>query len=101
MKPPRIISDDRVLVIKPIPGQDVKDSRGIIDRRLFTGENNLRIVRDPLDDLWYFKYDYGAVPPVIRSQKFTGFSKAYKYVERYLTKRGLQILEVKDNAANA
>ena len=57
-------STDRVLVLREIPGQKVRATSGLVDPRLFKGENALHVFMDPATCLWYFKYDF-VIPRVI------------------------------------
>lgn len=91
---PKVLLDDRILVIRPIPGKPVKSSTGLIDNRIFTEGNNLRGIRVGDTSLWTFKYGKGALPPVLQGQKFTSFDSLVKYAQNYLKKRNLEIVEV-------
>lgn len=91
---PKVRSDDCILVIKPIEGKPVKSSTGLIDNRIFTEGNNLRVVRVGDTSLWTFKYSKGALPPVLQGQRFTSFNSAKSYAQNYLNKRNLEIVNV-------
>lgn len=88
-------SSDRILILRPIEGKYTKNSSGDTDTRLFRGENNLHVIMDPANCLWYFKYDTGAVPGAL-NQRYTSFREAYVHAEGYFKKRNVQIVEVKD-----
>lgn len=94
----RLHSDDRILVLKPIEGQLVKNTIGLTDTRLFKGGNTLHAIRDPLSNLWYLKYQSGIIPEALK-QRFTKFSELVKFTEGYYNKRGLKIEEVVDQYA--
>lgn len=88
--------DDRELVVRPIEGKTPLASSGLLDPRVFSGEGNtLHAVKDQFDGLWKLKYVHGLIPMELR-QKFTTFSKLYDFVQFYLRKRNLQIVEVID-----
>lgn len=89
--------NDRVFVLEPIDGTHPVDVRGMIDKRLFSGENRMHAVRDEGSfNLWYFKYDAGALPQALSGQRFTKFDEATKYLERYFSRRNIKIKEVVD-----
>lgn len=85
----------RQLVIRPIEGLATKSSTGLVDPRLFTGENTLQCIMDPVNCMWYFKMQQGGLPEALKT-KFTNFSRAYKAAESYYATRNLQIVEVRD-----
>ncbi len=86
---------DRILVLKIIDGEKAKTSTGLMDKKLFTGENKLHLVQDQRNCLWYFKYESGGLPPPLK-QKFTTFPIAMDYVTKYLKGRNIEIAEVID-----
>lgn len=88
-------SPDRVLTIKIIDGTKPKTSTGLIDSRLFNGQNNLHAVQNPETTLWVIKYDAGVLPPQLK-QSFTSFKKLMQYTEVYLKGRNLEVTEIKD-----
>lgn len=87
-------SDDRIFVLRPKEGGS-KATIGIVDHRLFKGENNLHAIRDPETALWYMRYDKGTLPPVLKGQ-FTNFKDLYKLAETYFKSRNVEIIEVQD-----
>lgn len=88
-------STDRILVLKPIEGEKVKSSKGLIDPRLFTGENELHAIQDRQTTLWYFKYRMGGLPEALK-QQFTNFPKLLTFATGYFKNRGVEIKEVLD-----
>lgn len=89
-------SPDRVLVLKPIEGtRGAKNTSGVIDTRLFTGDNQLHAIMNQQTSLWKLKYDQGTVPPPLQCE-FTSFGKLKEYTEAYFKKRNIEIAEVKD-----
>lgn len=91
----QIRSSDRVFVMAPIDGKAPKDSLGLTDPRLLTGENRLHAIKDPETCLWYFKYEDGGIPERLKCM-FTGFKDAKKYAEMYYNTRNIKITEVLD-----
>lgn len=89
----KTMSDNRVLVLKQIEGETVKNSAGITDSRLFNGGNSLRAVKDPQYDLWMLKYTAGLHPV---KERFTTFAKLMEFAQKYYKDRGVQIVEVLD-----
>lgn len=92
-RPSKNYSPDRVLVLKAKEGMSPKSSSGLIDKRLFTGENNIHAVMDPEYGHWYVKYDAGTVPTPLQ-QRWTSFSKLYEFVKGYYSQRNIEIKEV-------
>jgi len=90
-----IRNDEVILVIKPRDGEKALSSTGLVDTRIFTGKNNVKLVKDPQFGHWRIKYDFGAVPPVF-NQQFTSFPKALAFAKEYFATRNCEIVEVKD-----
>lgn len=88
-------SPDRILVLKVKDGKAPIASTGLIDKRLFTGENNLHAIMDMQTCLWTVKYDNGGLPEPLK-QQFTSFSSLLKHTRAYFHKRNVEIVEVKD-----
>lgn len=88
-------SNDRILKLRPIDGKAPKNSMGLTDNRLFTGENNLHCLLEPNADLWTFKMEMGGVPGPLK-QKFTKFSSALEHAKKYYASRNVEIYEVID-----
>jgi hypothetical protein len=96
-KKTKMSGNDRVFVLKQIEGKDPVDTRGLFDKRLFTGENKLHAIRDEMSTwLWYFKYDTGILPEYLRGRRYTKFNEAVKDVEKYFNSRNIKIEEVID-----
>lgn len=85
-------SNNRVLKLAPIGGRPL-NSAGILDMRLFKGENNLHAVRDPETSLWSMYYDSGILPAVLKV-KFSSFNKLQSYLTSYLKSRNVFISEI-------
>lgn len=89
---------DRILFLSKINGKGTIGSTGLIDNRLFTGENKLHAMMNP-SGLWELKYDSGSLPEFLR-QQFTSFSILLREVKQYFYKRNIEIKEIKNAAAN-
>lgn len=94
--PSNVRSDDRILVIRPVEGKDPLSSKGLTDKRLWTGENKVHAILDPMTMLWCIRYEIGAPPPAVRDQNFTSFRALMIYIKDYFEKRNLEIVEVID-----
>lgn len=86
-------ASDRVLVLKVIDGLKAKSSLGVVDPRLFNGENNLHLVMNTENSLWGFKYDRGNIPGAL-NQQFTSVERALQCATTYLKDRNIEIIEV-------
>jgi len=84
--------DEKILVLKVIDGTKPKTSMGMVDPRVFSGDNKIWAKQGP-DLLWAISYDKGIMPPGLH-QKFTTFSKLKAFAENYFKKRNLEIIEV-------
>lgn len=88
-------NSDVILVLKVLPGKKPISTIGLLDPRLFSGENKLHAIMDPQHSLWYFKYDAGILPEPLR-QRFTSFTKIIDYAKSYFARRNIQIVEIID-----
>jgi hypothetical protein len=86
---------DRVLVLRPKAGEEAKSSKGMVDPRLFNGENKLHVTMDGQRLLWSFKYEHGGVPEALK-QSFTNFPLAFEHAKRYFENRGIEIVDIQD-----
>lgn len=87
---------DRVLSLKTVDGKQPKNSTGMIDPRLFTGDQQLHLIMDSNSGLWSFRYSKNALLPEPLQGTFTSFKKGYEQAEQYYLKRNVQIVEIKD-----
>lgn len=85
---------DIVLVLEPIDGAPLS-AAGLVDKRLFTGENRLHAIMDTQTCLYYLKYDSGIVPEPLR-QRFTSLKKLLDFVTGYFERRKIRIKEILD-----
>jgi hypothetical protein len=89
-------STDRVLSVEPIDGKAPLSSLGMVDHRLFTGEQKLHLKMDPQTCLWYFQYANNGLLPEPLKGRFTGFKAGLKFAEEYFKKRNIKVTQVKD-----
>lgn len=93
---PQVRSTDRVLALEVIDGLAPKSSTGLLDTRLFTGEQKLHLKMDPQTCLWYFQYSSNGLLPEALKGRYTGFKAATKFAENYFKSRNVRIKEIKD-----
>lgn len=91
----KLRSDVRVFVLSLIDAKAPLTNLGLVDKRLFSGENKLRAIKDPQFGLWTLKYDSGILPEALK-QQFTSFKVLLKFVTEYFTKRNIKVEEVID-----
>lgn len=92
----RIRSPDRILKLEVIDGTKPKNSHGMVDSRLFQGdENRIHIVMDLETSLWSIRYDKGNISPALSGQ-YTGFKQAFDHVKKYFETRNIRITQVID-----
>ncbi len=87
--------DDIILELKPIEGKEPMNSQGVMDKRLFKGENKLHVFRDEYKGLWRLKLDDGSLPMPLQ-QHFTRYDLAKQAAEEYYGKRNVEISKVID-----
>ena len=88
---------DRVLVLRPIDGKPYTTG-GLLDPRIFKGENKLHAMMDLQTSLWYLKYDMGVIPQPLQ-QRFTSLRRCLEYTRAYFLSRNIEIIEVIDYRA--
>jgi len=91
--PTKMVGNDRILSLRPIEGKSSVATNGLIDKRLFTGDNKLHAIRGPNDSMWHLRYDSGIVPAALQ-QKFTSFNILFKLVTEYFNKRNIEVKEI-------
>lgn len=91
----KLRSDDRIFKLVRVDDKAPLTSLGLVDKRLFTGENKLHAIKDGQTSLWSLKYDQGNVPEFLR-QQFTSFKLLLKVVGDYFMKRNIKIEEIID-----
>lgn len=89
-------SHDRVLKLEVIDGKKAKSSTGLLDPRLFTGDQNIHLIMDIQTNLWSFRYSNNGLLPEPLKGQFTSFSKGYDHARNYFEKRNVKITEVID-----
>ncbi len=93
---PQVRSTDRVLALEIMDGLAPKSSTGLLDTRLFTGEQKLHLKMDPQTCLWYFQYSSNGILPEALKGRYTGFKPAIRFAENYFKTRNVRIKEIKD-----
>lgn len=90
----KMLADDRILVLEVGEGGP-KSSSGIVDHRLFNGDNKLHAIFDRHFSQWYLKYDSGKIPPQL-DQRWTSFPRLLEAATAYFNKRNVKVKEVID-----
>ena len=85
---------DRLILLEPMEG-GAKNTKGMVDNRLFTGENKLHAKLDPTNCQWYLQYDSALIPESLRG-RWTSFNKLKEHVEQYFHKRNVKIKAIQD-----
>lgn len=87
-------SKDRLLTLRIADNKAPLNSTGLVDKRLFSGDNKLHAIADLQTGLWSFRYERGGLPPALLDHKFTSFTSLFKYAKEYFIKRNIEITEV-------
>lgn len=89
----KMISGNRTLVLRVMEGKKAMSSSGVVDPRLFTGENHLHAVFDELTGMWNMKYETGGLPGALQ-QKFVEFNDLLEMATKYYKARNIEIVDV-------
>jgi len=89
----KLAKTDRTFQLIITDGEKPKSSTGMVDPRLFTGENSLHIKKDIETNFWHFTYDKGLPPKDLRCM-FTSFPAALRHAQEYYVHRNLSIKEI-------
>lgn len=92
----KLRSSDRIMSLSVIDSKAPLNSLGLIDKRLFSGEQKLHAKMDPQTTFWSMQYENAGKLPIELDQKFTTFAALYKHAERYFLSRNVKIEEVID-----
>lgn len=84
----------RTLILRPMEGEKAKTTTGMVDSRLFKGENELYAVMDRQSNLWSFRYKIGGIPEQLKGS-WTRFQKAEEVAREYFKQRNIEIVEIK------
>lgn len=90
---PTLRGSDRIISLRQMKDKPPLDTAGMIDKRLFSGENKLHAIKDPIYDLWHLRFEQGTIPEELR-QSFTNFTILMKHAKAYYNKRNVEIFEV-------
>lgn len=88
-------SDHRVIGLKPMDGKKARDAAGMVDSRLFNGENKLHANYIDRTGMWKLHYDVGSLPGGLQ-MAFTTFSDLLTHVKNYFRKRNVEVTDVID-----
>jgi hypothetical protein len=89
----KMLSDDRVIVLRPIPGKDALTAQGGIDKKIFTGENKLHVTYNARSNSWSMHLDSGALPGGLQGT-WTTFKSITDHISAYYAKRNVEIAEI-------
>lgn len=89
----KMASTDRIFSLSLIDDKLPKNSIGMVDPRLFSGENKLHIKKDPETNFWSFSYERG-IPPRELQCVFTSATAAIRHAELYYRTRNLSLKEI-------
>lgn len=84
--------DDRIFTLKPMEGKKALAANGLVDQRLFTGENRIHVMQNE-SSLWFLRLDNGIVPPGI-NQLYTSSARAIETMKGYYARRNIAIQEI-------
>lgn len=90
-----LAKNDRVFKLTPRPGEKTLTDTGLVDTRLFKGENKLHAVMEPASCHWFMKYEKGGLPEPLKS-RYTSFPKLVEAAKQYFSGRGVDIEEIVD-----
>jgi hypothetical protein len=82
----------RTLSLKAMEG-GAKAYTGLVDKRLFTRENELYAIMDEASTLWHLKQNDGAVDPKLRDKQWTSFKALMNDVVPYYKNRNVEVSE--------
>ena len=83
----------RTLSLKPMQG-GAKDTTGLVDKRLFNGQNELYALMDTETCLWHLKQNDGSVDPKLRGKQWTSFKMLMNDVVPYYRNRNVEVTEI-------
>jgi len=83
------VSTDRILMLQP--SDTPRRVTGMVDKRLFTGDNKLHAIQDA--GLWFLRYEQGALPRPLQ-QRWTNFNQLMKFTTTYFNSRNVDVKEV-------
>jgi uncharacterized FlgJ-related protein len=94
MKTP-VKSDDRIIELGQIPGQEKITTNSMADPGLLKGTNKLHAVMNPQFGSWKLKYEKGDLPVSLKGN-YTTFNLAKEAAQRYFNNKGLEVVKVID-----
>lgn len=87
------MSEVKILSLTITPGTKPKNSNGLTEARIMSGDNKLQVIPDQTS-LWSFKYERGSLPPYLQEKKFTTFGQAFKFAYAYFAQRNILVEEI-------
>lgn len=87
------IGSDIVLKLKVIDGEKPLSSLGMVDKRLFTGDNKLHLKYNHQTHLYYYELDSGVLPQPLK-QNFTSMQFAIEFAKDYYARRNVEVYEI-------
>jgi hypothetical protein len=84
-------SSDRTFSLRVIDGKKPISSVGLVDTRLFTGENKLHAIQE--NGLWYLKYEQGGLQSALK-QKWVSFNSMLNDVKTFYARRNIEVKEI-------
>jgi hypothetical protein len=91
---------DRVFTLTPRPGEKTLTESGLVDNRLFKGENRLHAIMDSPTCHWFMKYEKGGLPEPLKG-RYTSFPKLVEAATHYFNSRGVDVKEILDENSDA
>lgn len=88
-------STDRVFKLTQRPGTKTLTDTGLVDQRLFKGDNRLHAVMEPASCHWFMRYDKGGLPEPLKG-RYTSYPKLVEAAATYFSARGVDIKETFD-----
>lgn len=89
----KLKKDDRIILVGVIDGEKPLSSIGMVDKRLFTGDNKLHAKYNPMTGFWKLNYEVGILPPAL-DQAWTSFEQLRFDVSAYFFKRNIEIKSI-------
>lgn len=83
----------RTIKLKVIDGKKPLNTTGLVDSRLFSGENHLIAKMNPETCHWALFYENGVLPQPLR-QTWTSFRIMRTFLDGYFQRRNIEIKEV-------
>jgi hypothetical protein len=93
------MANDRIIKLQLKEGMSAKNSAGVTDNRVLTGENKLHAVHDPQTSFWSLHWDKGILAPPLQ-QNWTTWQKMMDFIVPYFERRNIEVKEIIENYAS-